>query len=232
MPSNAWAVSWAFGSVPDRAGSARLSLLLGRQVVLPLVEAEDATQAVRAARALVDHGLPAIELALRTEGAMEAVDAVRAAIPSAVVGVGTVLSSDQLVTAVAAGAAFAISPGSSDELLAAARDCSIPFVPGVATATELMRVIAAGISEAKFFPAQASGGVSALAALAAIAPSVRFLPTGGIDAASAPDYLRHSHVFAVGGSWVCPRDLVRRGASAEIGELARAASLLPGYARS
>lgn len=210
----------------------RLSVLLGRQVVVPLVEVDDAAQAVCAARALVDNGVPAIEFALRTEGAMEAVDAVRSSIPGAIVGVGTVLSSDQLVTAVAAGAAFAISPGSSDELLEAATNCSIPFVPGVATPTELMRVIAAGIREAKFFPAQASGGVAALAGLAAVAPSVRFLPTGGIDAASAPDYLRLAHVFAVGGSWVCPRDLVRLGAGAEIGELARAASLLTGSVRS
>jgi 2-dehydro-3-deoxyphosphogluconate aldolase / (4S)-4-hydroxy-2-oxoglutarate aldolase len=215
--------------VSDRVDSMGLAALLGRQVVLPLVEVDDATQAVHVARALVDNGLPAIEIALRTDVAMEAVDAVRSSVPGAIVGVGTVLSTDQLVTAVAVGAAFAISPGSSDELLSAASSSSVPFVPGVATATELMRVAAVGFREVKFFPAQASGGSAALDALAVVGPSVRFLPTGGIDATSAPDYLRLSHVFAVGGSWVCPRSLIRSGSWGEIGELASAASDLVGY---
>jgi 2-dehydro-3-deoxyphosphogluconate aldolase / (4S)-4-hydroxy-2-oxoglutarate aldolase len=211
-------------------GATSLSALLGRQVVLPLVEVDDGAQAVSVARALFDNGLPVIEIALRTAGAMDAVDAVRSSVPEAVVGVGTVLSPDQLAGAVAAGAAFAVSPGSSDELFNAASGSSIPFVPGVATTTELMRVMAFGIREAKFFPAKAAGGAAAVTALGSVAPSVRLLPTGGIDESSAPDYLALANVFAVGGSWVCPRALVRLGSWTAIGELARAASLLAGHA--
>jgi 2-dehydro-3-deoxyphosphogluconate aldolase/(4S)-4-hydroxy-2-oxoglutarate aldolase len=228
--SSASAASWAFASVSDRRGATSLSALLGRQVVLPLVEVDDGAQAVSVARALLDNGLPVIEIALRTAGAMEAVDAVRSSVPDVIVGVGTVLSPDQLAGAVTTGAAFAVSPGSSDELLTAASGLAIPFVPGFATATELMRVTAFGIREAKFFPARSAGGAAAVSAFRSVAPSVRLLPTGGIDATSATDYLALDNVFAVGGSWVCPRALVRLGSWTAIGELARAASLLTGHA--
>lgn len=204
----------------------RLADLLGPQAVVPLVEVDDDARAVSLARVLVDNGLPVMEIALRTPGAMSAVHAVRLAVPDAVVGVGTVLSSEQLSAAAAAGAAFAVSPGSSPELLAAAHGCPIPYVPGVATATELMHAVQAGIREVKVFPAETVGGVSAVTALSAVASSVRFLPTGGIDAGSAPSYLALDRVFAVGGSWVCPRDLIRAGSWDVIGRLALAASRL------
>jgi 2-dehydro-3-deoxyphosphogluconate aldolase/(4S)-4-hydroxy-2-oxoglutarate aldolase len=191
---------------------------------VPLVEVDDDARAVALARVLVDSGLPVMELALRTPGAMSALRAVRSTVQDAVVGVGTVLSSEHLFTAVTAGAAFAVSPGSSDELLAAAPGCPVPYVPGVATATELMRVVEAGIREVKFFPAETLGGASAVAALSALASSVRFLPTGGIDAGSAPAYLVLGAVFAVGGSWICPRDRIRAGSWDVIGRLALAAS--------
>jgi 2-dehydro-3-deoxyphosphogluconate aldolase/(4S)-4-hydroxy-2-oxoglutarate aldolase len=137
-----------------------------------------------------------------------------------------VLTAVALTQAISVGAAFAVSPGSTAELLAAAAGSPVPFVPGVATVSELMRVADAGASEAKFFPAAALGGVEAIGSLALAAPSVRFLPTGGIDVDSAPGYLRDSHVFGVGGSWVCPRTLIERGAWEEIGGRARAASKL------
>jgi 2-dehydro-3-deoxyphosphogluconate aldolase/(4S)-4-hydroxy-2-oxoglutarate aldolase len=219
-------VSWAFDSVASLEGPTDLADLLGPQAVVPLVEVDDDARAVALARVLVDSGLPVMEIALRTPGAMSALQAVRSAVPDAVVGVGTVLSSEQLSAAAAAGAAFAVSPGSSGELLAAAPGCPVPYVPGVATATELMRVVEAGIREVKFFPAEACGGASAVAALSAVASSVRFLPTGGIDAGSAPAYLVLGPVFAVGGSWVCPRDLIRGGSWDQIGRLALAASRL------
>ena len=139
-------------------------------------------------------------------------------------GAGTVLSNAQLDAVAAAGAAFAVSPGSSAALLTA--DRPIPFVPGVATATELMRVAEAGFGEVKFFHAEGSGGVPAVSALGAIAPTMRFLPTGGIDAGSAPAYLALDHVFAVGGSWVCPAALIREGAWDAIAERALTASSL------
>ena len=228
--SSASAANWAFARVPDPRGTASLSALLGGQVVLPLVEVDDGAQAVSVARALLNNGLPVIEIALRTAEAMKAVDVVRSSVPEAIVGVGTVWSPDQLAVAVASGAAFAVSPGSSDELLNAASGLSIPFVPGVATATELMRVTTFGIREAKFFPAQSAGGAAAVSALGSVAPSVRLLPTGGIDATSAPGFLALANVFAVGGSWVCPRALVRSGSWDAIGELASVASRLAGHA--
>lgn len=204
----------------------RLADLLGPQAVVPLVEVDDDDRAVAVARVLVDGGLPVMEIALRTPGAVSALRAIRSAVPDAVVGVGTVLTSEQLSAAVTAGAAFAVSPGSSGELLEAAPSCPIPYVPGVATATELMHVVEAGIREVKFFPAEACGGAPAVAALSAVASSVRFLPTGGIDAGSAPAYLVLDAVFALGGSWVCPRDLIRGGSWDQIGRLSLAASRL------
>jgi 2-dehydro-3-deoxyphosphogluconate aldolase/(4S)-4-hydroxy-2-oxoglutarate aldolase len=194
--------------------------------MLPLVEVDDPSEAIELARVLVDHGSPVMEIALRTPGAISAIDAVRSSIDEAVVGAGTVVSTGQLSDAVAAGAAFAVSPGSSDALLSAAANCSIPFVPGVATTTELMRVAETGIREVKVFPAEAVGGVAAVSAMGAVMPSMRFLPTGGIDATSAPAYLALVQVFAVGGSWVCPAALIREGAWDEIAERARAASAL------
>jgi 2-dehydro-3-deoxyphosphogluconate aldolase / (4S)-4-hydroxy-2-oxoglutarate aldolase len=208
------------------AGPRSLAELLGFQRVLPLVEVDDAASAVALARVLVESGLPAMEIALRTPAAIAAIQAVRASVSDAMVGVGTVMVPRQLSDAIDAGAAFAVSPGSSAALLTAAAECPAPFVPGVATVTELMHIVASGIREVKFFPAEASGGVGALSSLAAVAPSVRFLPTGGIDMDSASSYLALDHVFAVGGSWVCPSALIRDGAWDRIGERARAASRL------
>ena len=212
----------------------RLSLaeLLGTQRILPLVEVEDPEQAIGLARVLVDHGLPVMEIALRTPGALSAIEAVRSSVEGATVGAGTVLSPDQLSEAASAGASFAVSPGSSTSLLAASGDSPIPFVPGVATATELLRVAEEGIREAKFFPAEAAGGAPAVSALAAVIPSMRFLPTGGIDAGSAPTYLALDHVFAVGGTWMCPAALIREEAWEEIADRARTVSTIanPGSA--
>ncbi len=160
-----------------------LAGLLGSQRVLPLVEVDDRAQAIGLARLLVDHGSPVMEIALRTPGAISAIEAVRSSVEGAVVGAGTVVSPDQLADVAAAGAVFAVSPGSSASLLSAAAGCSIPFVPGVATATEVMRVAETGMREVKFFPAEAAGGVPAVSAMAAVMPSMRFLPTGGIDEA-------------------------------------------------
>lgn len=193
---------------------------------MPLVEVDDDARAVALARVLVDNGLPVMEVALRTPGAMSALLAVQSAVPDAVVGVGTVLSLEQLSVALDAGAAFAVSPGSGDELLNAALSCPVPYVPGVATATELMRTVAAGIREVKVFPAETMSGVGAVAAFATVAPSVRFLPTGGIDERSAPGYLLLESVLAVGGSWVCPRALIHEESWDVIGPLALAASKL------
>lgn len=212
--------------MPGSTVPTTLAELLGAQRVLPLVEVDDMSQAIQLARVLVDIGSPVMEIALRTPGAVPALEAIGSSVEGAVVGAGTVVSPDQLAVVAGAGAAFAVSPGWSASLLFAAAACPIPFVPGFATATELMCVAESGIREAKFFPAEAAGGVPALAAMGAVMPSMRFLPTGGIDAGSAPAYLSLAQVFAVGGSWVCPAELIRDGAWDEIAGRVRAASTL------
>jgi len=153
--------------VRDPEGSRTLAGLLGTQRVLPLAEVDDIDAAVHLARVLLDGGLPVIEIALRTDAAIPAVEAVRAAVPGVVVGVGTVLTAADLTQAISAGGAFAVSPGSTAELLAAGAACAVPFVPGIATASELMRVSGAGFREAKCFPAATMGGPAAIAALSA-----------------------------------------------------------------
>lgn len=210
----------------DGHGARSLATLLRGQRVVPLVEVDDDVRAVELARVLIDGGLPAMEIALRTPGALSAIEAVASTVPDAVVGVGTVMGSGQLFDAIGAGATFAVSPGSSEALLSAAAAVPVPFVPGVATVTELMRVVASGTHEVKFFPAEASGGLATLSSLASVEPSVRFLPTGGIDLDSAPDYLASERVFAVGGSWVCPAAVIREAAWDLIAERARKASRL------
>ncbi len=198
--------------------------LLGTQRVVPLAEVDDVDVAVALGHVLAESGLPVMEIAFRTDAALPAVEAIRAAVPTAIVGVGTVTTVTQLAQAIAAGGAFVVSPGSTPELLSAAAGISVPFVPGVATVTELMGIVEAGFREAKCFPASAIGGASAIAAFSPVAPGVRFLPTGGIDAETAGAYLQQPSVFAVGGSWVCPRTLIRGMAWEEIGDLARTAA--------
>jgi 2-dehydro-3-deoxyphosphogluconate aldolase/(4S)-4-hydroxy-2-oxoglutarate aldolase len=212
--------------VSEASDRITLAELLGSQKVLPLVEVDDAAQAVVVARILVEHGMPVLEIALRTAAAISAIEAVRSSVAGAVVGAGTVVSPGQMAEVVAAGAAFAVSPGSNASLLSAAAAGPVPFVPGIATVTELMHVAEIGVREVKFFPAELSGGVPAVSGMAAVMPDMRFLPTGGIDAGSAPAYLALDHVFAVGGSWVCPAVFIREGAWDEIAQRARIASAL------
>ena len=212
--------------MPGPTGPTKLAELLGRQRLLPLLEVDDGAHAVELARILLEHGMPVMEVALRTPGAISAIEAVRSSVAGAVVGAGTVLSPGQLADAVSAGAAFAVSPGSSAELFAAAADGPIPFVPGVATVSELMRVARTGIREVKFFPAEAAGGVLAVSAMGAVMPSMRFLPTGGINGGSAGAYLALGHVFAVGGSWMCPVGLIREGAWGDIAAYVKTASTI------
>ncbi len=218
--------------MPGTSVPVTLAELLGRQRVLPFLEVDDGSHAVELARIFLDLGMPVMEIALRTPGALSAIEAVRSSVEGVVVGAGTVVTPGQLTDAAAAGAAFVVSPGSSAEMLSAGADGAIPFVPGVATVTELMRVAEIGIREVKFFPAEAAGGVPAVSAMEAVMPSMRFLPTGGIDVGSASAYLALDHVFAVGGSWMCPGALIRQGAWDGIAERVRAASTVsnPGSA--
>lgn len=203
-----------------------LEEILTSAPVMPVVTLDDPAQGPPLARALAAGGIRAIEVTLRTGAALEAVRAIAREVPEAIPGVGTVLTADHYSEAVQAGARFAISPGTTPALLAAVAGGPIPYLPGVATASELMACLEAGLHICKFFPAADAGGVAALKSLGPPFPTARFCPTGGIDAASAPAYLALANVLCVGGSWIVPRDAIAAGDFARIEQLARAAVAL------
>jgi 2-dehydro-3-deoxyphosphogluconate aldolase/(4S)-4-hydroxy-2-oxoglutarate aldolase len=149
-------------------------------------------------------------------------------VPGAIVGAGTVLTAADLAAVEAAGASFAISPGGTDSLYDASKHAGIPLLPGIATASELMRGLEHGWTRFKFFPAESSGGIPALKGFAGPFAQVKFCPTGGIDAAKAPGYLALPNVITVGGSWMVPGDALKARDWARIGDLAKAAAALRG----
>jgi 2-dehydro-3-deoxyphosphogluconate aldolase/(4S)-4-hydroxy-2-oxoglutarate aldolase len=191
-----------------------------------VITIEDASAAVPLARALVAGGLPVVEITLRTPAAVEAARAIIAEVKEAVVGIGTVLKPDDLQRAEGLGAAFAISPGLSIELLHAAASGNLPFVPGIQTASDLIACVTRGYDLVKFFPAVPAGGLATLNALGGPFPDVRFCPTGGIGEADAAQWLAHPRVVAVGGSWVAPASDIKAGAWSKIEARARAAAAL------
>lgn len=200
--------------------------LLGDTTVVPVLVVEETATAVPLARALVAGGLPLIEITLRTAAACDVIRAIADEVEGAVVGAGTVLTPAQLAEAGVCGARFAVSPGATDRLLAAAEEIELPLLPAAATASEVMRLLDRGYRCMKFFPAEPGGGVAYLRALASPLPAARFCPTGGIDAARAGAYLELPNVVAVGGSWVAPGDAVRAGDWSRITKLAREAATL------
>ena len=205
---------------------ARLSELLGLAPVVPVITIDNAADATQLAQALVRGGLRVIEITLRTDAAAEAARRIIGEVPDAIVGIGTVQTPGDLETAARLGAAFAISPGMSTELLRAALDSSIPFAPGVQTPSELMACVTRGFDIVKLFPAAPAGGLAALTALSGPFPTVRYCPTGGIGAADAAQWLAHPKVLAVGGSWIAPAKDIAAGAWLEIETRARAAAHL------
>jgi 2-dehydro-3-deoxyphosphogluconate aldolase/(4S)-4-hydroxy-2-oxoglutarate aldolase len=206
--------------------AARVDALFALAPVLPVLSIERIEDAVPLASALVEAGLSVLEVTLRTPIALEAIRRIVREVPGAHVGAGTVLGAIDLAAVAAAGAEFAIAPGATDALYAAAEDAAIPFIPAIATASELMRGMEHGHTRFKFFPAESAGGVGALRAFAGPFPHVRFCPTGGIDATSAPRYLALGNVATVGGSWMVPQDAVLACNWERIGQLARQASAL------
>lgn len=193
--------------------------------VVPVVTVADADVAVPLARALAAGGLPVIEVTMRTPAGLQAVRRIREQVPAVLCGVGTILSAGDVGRAVDAGAQFLVSPGSTDAVLTAMAATGLTCLPGAATATEAMRVLEHGFSLAKFFPAEASGGVPALAALAAPLPALQWCATGGISAANAATYLALPSVAAVGGSWMVPAAAVEGGDWDTVRELARRAQV-------
>jgi 2-dehydro-3-deoxyphosphogluconate aldolase/(4S)-4-hydroxy-2-oxoglutarate aldolase len=193
---------------------------IGQLRILPVVVIHDQSVATPLGRALVDGGLPLAEVTLRTPGA-EAALAELAGNDDLVVGAGTVISAAQVDRAVDAGAAFIVSPGLDDQVVAQARARDVPIIPGVATATEIQRALAMGLSTVKLFPAGQLGGPAMVAALSAPFPAVRFVPTGGIGPADLADYLALPSVFAVGGSWLVAAALLRDARWEVVTQLAR-----------
>lgn len=191
--------------------------------VIPVLVIEDAATAAPLAEALVAGGLPALEVTLRTPAALEAIRRM-AEVPGGVVGAGTLLTPADVRAAVDAGATFGVSPGVTDALLDACEEAELPLLGGVATVTEAMRLLERGYDVAKFFPAEASGGASALKAFAGPLSQIAFCPTGGITPVNALSYLALPNVLCVGGSWVADRKLVEAGRWEAIEALAREAS--------
>jgi 2-dehydro-3-deoxyphosphogluconate aldolase / (4S)-4-hydroxy-2-oxoglutarate aldolase len=182
--------------------------LLRLSPVIPVVVLDEPAHAMPLAEALLAGGVPIIEITLRTPRALDAITIIADAVPHAIVGAGTVTTPGLIRQAVDAGAQFLVTPGTTDRLLDAMGDAGIPCLPGVASASEVMRVLERGQCDMKFFPAEASGGRAFLSAMAAPFPDARFCPTGGITPATAPLYRELDNVGCVGGSWLTPRDAI------------------------
>ena len=200
-----------------------LRSILSLSPVVPVLTIERAQDAAPLARALLAGGLKVLEVTLRTPAALEAMARIAGEVEGVVLAAGTGLSPDDLERAAKAGARLAFSPGIADFML---EPQAIPILPGVATATELMRGLEAGLDAFKFFPAVSAGGVAALKALAGPFSSVAFCPTGGIGLENAGSFLALPNVACVGGSWVAPTDAIRAGNWNRIEDLSREAAAL------
>lgn len=198
--------------------------VMGMGPVIPVIVIDRIADAVPLARALVAGGVRVLELTLRTPAALEAIARVAAEVEGAIVGAGTITRVQDFDAVRRAGAVFGVSPGLTPELAAAARDSGLPLLPGVMTPSDVIAARSAGYTELKLFPAQQAGGVAMLKALGGPFPDVRFCPTGGITAATAPQFLALANVVCVGGSWLTPAEAVAAGDWARITALARAAS--------
>ncbi|HTU73162.1 MAG TPA: bifunctional 4-hydroxy-2-oxoglutarate aldolase/2-dehydro-3-deoxy-phosphogluconate aldolase [Trebonia sp.] len=201
--------------------------LLGLAPVIPVVILDEPASAVPLAQALLAGGVPIIEITLRTPRALDVIKAIADNVPDAVVGAGTVTTAALARQAVDAGARFLVSPGTTSALLDALDDAGVPSLPGVASASEVMRLLERGQREMKFFPAQAAGGRAFLSAMASPFPDARFCPTGGITPATAPLYRELANVGCVGGSWLTPRDAIATGDWQLIEKLATQATRPP-----
>lgn len=202
-----------------RPVSIDLNACLTAARVIPVLTVRTSAMALPLAEALAEAELACVEVTLRTPDSVQAVKAM-AAHGGLTVGAGTVLTPGDAERAHAAGAAFLVSPGLDEEVLAAGRRLGIPVIPGVSTATELMRAMRYGLSTLKFFPAEQAGGTAAIKALSAPFPEVRFMPTGGIGPEKVRAYLEIPSVSAVGGGWIAPPDVLERGDFAQIRRLA------------
>lgn len=176
--------------------------------IVPVMVINDVKHAVPLAKALVKGGLKVLEITLRTSAALESIQRIKAEVPDAIVGAGTIINIDTLNQALVAGAAFIVSPGTTDRMIDAALSTGLPLLPGIANPSDAMRLLEKGITEMKFFPAEAAGGVPMLKSIGAPIPQITFCPTGGISQQNVKDYFSLSNVACVGGSWMCAEGLV------------------------
>ncbi|NOY77076.1 MAG: bifunctional 4-hydroxy-2-oxoglutarate aldolase/2-dehydro-3-deoxy-phosphogluconate aldolase [Calditrichaeota bacterium] len=184
--------------------------------IIPVVKIEDARKARPLAEALRGAGLPCAEITFRTDAAEESIRNISRKVPDMLVGAGTVLTTDQAERAISAGARFIVSPGLNEAVVRFCQEKNIAVMPGVATATEIQQALRLGLSTLKFFPAEASGGLKTLKALAPVFGGVKFIPTGGVNSDTMLAYLQSGFVAAVGGSWMVKSDLIRAGQFEEI----------------
>jgi 2-dehydro-3-deoxyphosphogluconate aldolase/(4S)-4-hydroxy-2-oxoglutarate aldolase len=205
---------------------------LHRTGIIPVVVIDRARDAVPLAKALVRGGLPCAEITFRTQAAGSAICAMHENCPEILPGAGTVLTTEQADLAIAAGAAFIVSPGLNPEVVTHCISRNIPVIPGVATPTEIEQAIGLGLDIVKFFPAEASGGLKYIKAVAAPYHQIRFMPTGGINPQNVSEYLAYNRILACGGSWMVPQELILQGAFGQIEQLCREASALVKEARN
>ncbi len=205
-----------------------LEALLRKAPVVPVLVIDDVADAVPLAKALVEGGLPVLEITLRTKAAPDCIRAIRAEVKNAIVGSGTVLDAQSLKLSEELGCAFAVSPGATPALLDAAEKNKTPLLPAARSPSETMLLLERGYRLQKFFPAEQSGGAGYLAALASPLPQVKFCPTGGITAEIAPHYLKLANVITIGGSWMAPKGLIAARDWAGVTGLAAAAARLRG----
>ena len=192
--------------------------------VVPVVVLEDAAQAVPTAKALLKGGINAMEITFRTAAAKESIARVAKEVPEMIVGAGTVVNLENLHDAVDAGAKFIVCPGTDPEIIREAMKLNVPITPGVVTPSEIMMGLKLGVKVFKFFPAESYGGLKTIKALCGPFPQIRIIPTGGISQANAADYFKNPKIVAVGGSWMCAKDLIAAGDFDAIAEKSRAAT--------
>lgn len=176
--------------------------------VVPVMVINNADHAVPLAKALVKGGLKVLEITLRTDAALESIRRIKAEVPDAIVGAGTIINIETLNAAIDAGAEFIVSPGTTEKLIDAALETGVPLLPGVADPSQAMALLEKGITAMKFFPAEAAGGVPMLKSIGAPIPQITFCPTGGVNQKNVNEYYKLSNVGCVGGSWMCAANLV------------------------
>lgn len=191
--------------------------------VIPVIEIDDISQSIDLANALIAGGINVLEITLRTEAALGAIELLAKEVPTAVIGAGTVLNPDDLAKVRDAGASFAISPGCTNSLLQSATDMQFPLIPGVSTGSEVMNGLDFGYTHFKLFPATSVGGIPLLKSFSGPFQKAKFCPTGGINEGNYLDFLALKNVLCVGGSWVAPGDLTRSGYFEKITELSASA---------